>query len=395
MCADNNHQLSQMILDEEHNVTRDQACQVNTISDYNYKLDNLYNIIVCNIFKNNDSAVQTDLYDGNINLLNCHVKQKIKLKHKKVGTDKTYVDKIVGPNINFEESSHYILNQDMRRKFEGYKSIKSDEQILGLAGVTRNVFNYLLKHLNNSTNWNIPKYDRLLITLVKLKTGLSFSSIALLFDIHRTTASKVFSSTLQNLVCATKENIFWPAKHTIQKTMPECFKPHHSNVRVIIDCTEFKTETPNSVDNRVFFYSHYKKGYTIKILIGITPCGFISFKSKAAGGRKSDAQITIESGLIDLLEEGDIVLADKGFPEIRTSINESKKSITVQMPPFLRKNSEFTKEEAEETYKIAKVRIHVERIMQRLRIYKILDKIPVTLFKYIDDIIHICCVLVN
>ncbi|KAK0169369.1 hypothetical protein PV327_011619, partial [Microctonus hyperodae] len=48
-------------------------------------------------------------------------------------------------------------------------------------------------------------------------------------------------------------------------------------------------------------------------------------ESKVAGGRKSDSQITMESGLIDYLEDGDIVLADKGFPEIRTVTDRSGK----------------------------------------------------------------------
>lgn len=55
------------------------------------------------------------------------------------------------------------------------------------------------------------------------------------------------------------------------------------------------------------------------MFIGITPGGFISFKSKVADGRKSDMQITVESGLVDYLEKDDIVLADEGFPEIKRS----------------------------------------------------------------------------
>ena len=70
---------------------------------------------------------------------------------------------------------------------------------------------------------------------------------------------------------------------------------------MIIYCTEFKIEVARSVDNRVFTYSHYKKGFAGKLLVGMTPGGFISFKSRVAGGRKSDSQTTIESGLIDLL----------------------------------------------------------------------------------------------
>lgn len=96
-----------------------------------------------------------------------------------------------------------------------------------------------------------------------------------------------------------------------------------------------------------------------------------------------------------MLEDEDEVMADKGFPEIRAKIDETGEKVLLIMPPFLAKKGEFSKEETGSTYDIAKVRIHVERIMQRLRTYKILQMIPEHLFSYIDDLFHMCCVLVN
>lgn len=96
-----------------------------------------------------------------------------------------------------------------------------------------------------------------------------------------------------------------------------------------------------------------------------------------------------------MLEDGDKILADKGFPEIKTVIDTSGKKINIIMPPFLEKKNEYSKAETLETYSVARVRIHVERIMQRLRTYQILNKIPENLLHSIDEILHICCVLVN
>ena len=49
-----------------------------------------------------------------------------------------------------------------------------------------------------------------------------------------------------------------------------------------------------------------------------------------------------------------------------------------------------------ETYKIASVRIHVERVIQRMKIFEILNRrITVDLFSYIDAIVHVIGVITN
>ena len=176
--------------------------------------------------------------------------------------------------------------------------------------------------------------------------------------------------------------------------MPSDFKPDYENCRVIIDCTEFQVQQPPKLDQRVQFYSHYKKGYRIKVLIGCLPCGLISLVSKYHGGRATDAQVTVSSKLLDLLEPGDQILADKGFLQIKTLLDEKGQNILLVMPPFML-NGEFTEQQIDETYKIAKVRIHIERIMQRIRSFEIVNKFSIDMLPHIDNVIFMCCVLVN
>lgn len=203
-----------------------------------------------------------------------------------------------------------------------------------------------------------------------------------------------FFAILELLRVACSGFIFWPCREVVQNTLPEDFKASYQDCRVIIDCTEIKVEQPKSVENRVFMYSHYKKCFTAKILVGCTPNGFISFISKCYGGRTSDCQITIDSGILDLLTVGDVVLADKGFPGIQSVLNDNGKGALIVMPPFLR-DPHFSVEDVEKTYEVARVRIHIERIMQRLRISKILDKFSIDMLPHADNIIFVCGVLVN
>ena len=72
-----------------------------------------------------------------------------------------------------------------------------------------------------------------------------------------------------------------------------------------------KTEVPSKVDHAVLGYSHYKKGFTIKVLVCTAPCGLIQFISIGFGGRATDGQITIQSGFLYYLKYGMKILADK------------------------------------------------------------------------------------
>ena len=76
---------------------------------------------------------------------------------------------------------------------------------------------------------------------------------------------------------------------------------------------EIKTERPSSLAFGSKCFSSYKSAYTWKGLVCIAPHGALSFISNMNTGSMSDVELTILSGLIDLLESGDSIMADKGF----------------------------------------------------------------------------------
>ncbi|XP_074113965.1 uncharacterized protein LOC141537024 [Cotesia typhae] len=276
--------------------------------------------------------------------------------------------------------------------FHGISSVTSDETMSNLTGVTLALFSWILNLLPDSKTNKVDKKTKLLITLMKLKTGLSFTALSVLFNVHRTTILRTFIKNLRQLHIAMENFIFWPSKATVQASMLEAFKLHYPETRVIIDCTEVNTEVPPEVKHRVLMYSNYKHHHTTKFLVGCTPNGFISYLSKGYGGRAGDCFITNDCGLIDLIKPGDVVLADKDFPQIQTKVEE-KNAIFV-MPPFCNKD-QFTPEEVDETYNIASVRIHIERVNQRIKDFKILSKVPVSLLPHIDEILFVICAIIN
>ena len=189
---------------------------------------------------------------------------------------------------------------------------------------------------------------------------------------------------LQNL------NIF-PTKEITAQTLPLSFR-QFTNIRCIIDCTELFIERASSLTVQGQTFSNYKHHNTVKFLVAITPTGGICFVSKAWGGRTSDRLITEKCGFLDYIEEGDLVMADRGF-----TIGDllAKKKAYFNIPPFLRKK-QFSVAEIEETKSIATVRIHVERAIGRVKLFHILDaNVPLSLSRNIESIFRLCCFLTN
>ena len=123
----------------------------------------------------------------------------------------------------------------------------------------------------------------------------------------------------------------WASKKTVEKTMPDCFKFDSPFTRVILDCTEIFIEKPSCFRAQSATYSSYKSHNTAKGLVGISPQGAVTFVSDLFGGRASDRQIVVSSGILDLLEPGDSVMADRGF-EIQDLLVSKKASF--KYPPI-------------------------------------------------------------
>ena len=64
--------------------------------------------------------------------------------------------------------------------------------------------------------------------------------------------------------------------------------------------------------------------------------GTSAFLSEFWTGSTTDRRITQESGLVELLEEGDAVMADRGF-NIHVRDILTKKKVYLNIPPFSKK----------------------------------------------------------
>jgi hypothetical protein len=78
--------------------------------------------------------------------------------------------------------------------------------------------------------------------------------------------------------------------------------------------------------------------HNLKAIVGITPSGAVCFISEMFGGCVSDKELAIQSRILDLLEPGDSVMADRGFT-IADLL--AARGVDLNIPPMkLRHNSQ-------------------------------------------------------
>ena len=96
----------------------------------------------------------------------------------------------------------------------------------------------------------------------------------------------------------------------IDQLIPASFRQKYYLTRVIIDCTQIWT---SSLLLNSQLYSRYENRTTFEALVDKAPQGAVTFICNLYTGNMSDAEITRLPGLLDLIENGDSVMADKGF----------------------------------------------------------------------------------
>lgn len=150
---------------------------------------------------------------------------------------------------------------------------------------------------------------------------------------------------------------------------------------------------PSSLQLNGELFSTYKNHTTLKGLIGISPSGAVTFVSQLYTGSISDREIVYRSGFLDLpFNEGDSVMADKGF----TVEDLLPLGVKLNIPPFLCSSIQMPTKEVVWTQEIASLRIHVERVINKIKNFHIWDRV-VTLNQLglVNQMWAVCAILCN
>ncbi|XP_033731763.1 uncharacterized protein LOC117321455 [Pecten maximus] len=312
-----------------------------------------------------------------------------------------------------ERTIEELKNQQQQSASFGIQEVQAKEdKFNGLVkyytGITYSSFMALLNFLvpsGSCVNYEkgrvdikkISNEDGLFLTLCRLRHDFGLKDLAIRFGLTLQSTGVVFNTWIDHMYFKLGQLSIWPYRDTIIENMPIDYRKDFPTSLVIIDGTELKTQTPCALGLQSQFYSDYKSSTTLKCLIGCDPSGSVIFVSELYSGSISDKTITEESGFYKTLKnlkahgylnDGDAVMADKGF-----TIGEElgQLGLVLNIPPFAKSGSQMSPADVKKTQKIAKYRIHIERVIFKIKNFRIVSHtIPVTLFSQINKIWCVC-----
>ena len=229
--------------------------------------------------------------------------------HKDVEVQATVekADAWCGTDVKFASKSTMTSRSTLHNSITS-QVLKSDKKCISLCGVPRNLLKQTFKTLEGHflESRTLTHLDQLVMYFYILKWAQPFTVVGPIFGISDPdTVSKYFGHILDQHFNLVKDKIGWLTKEETKETMPPSFKMYYPNTRIIIDASEVRIQKPSSVKAAILTYSQYKSAHTLKFLITIAPNGLIVHISRAYGGRITDGQLTILSGILDKLEDGD------------------------------------------------------------------------------------------
>lgn len=287
-------------------------------------------------------------------------------------------------------------NDSLIQFYTGFVSHQVLMHFFDFLGPAVNRLNYWGEKQRSTTKKNKKALDPLnqfFLTLVKLRLNLRVIDLAIRFGISKSLVSKYFITWVCFLYSHLKEINWTPLVEQVAATLPTAFRDKYPTTFSILDASELFVQTPSDLFLQSSSWSNYKHHNTAKFLIGCTPNGAVSFVSELYVGSISDVELTKVSGYVDTLKSGVSIMADRGFT-IRDILLE--KGATLNIPPFMDGGRQFSREEIHHGRSIAALRIHVERVIGRIKNYSILKgTLPISMIRLANSIVSVCAWLTN
>lgn len=155
--------------------------------------------------------------------------------------------------------------------------------------------------------------DQFFLFLCKVRQGFPEEDLAIRFNVSQSTVTKMIITWANYLYILFRDLVSWPSRESIDKHMPAIFQATYPRARVILSCIELKVQASSFPNPLPKPFSVQNKYTVFKGLLGISPHGDIIFKSPLYSGSTSENEIIKLSGILELLEPNDIVIAATRF----------------------------------------------------------------------------------
>ena len=267
--------------------------------------------------------------------------------------------------------------------YYGYKYSRgeNDRKFKSFTGVSPEVAEVIFLRYSSITQLKFRKY--LLVVLHYLKNAPTQDVGSQIFKISRPTYRKILWSTLFFL------DVVMDEVKIEERFFP--FVPAEGpfmNSSLVIDGTDCPIDRPSRREDRNLYsngrhkentYGRYNIKYTVAVQI-VT--GKICFVSSPDPGSKTDIRALKECNLFNLLDDGETVLADKGYQGHPHCLS-----------PFKGKNIDSSEEAFNEIH--ASVRQIVECLFSRMKIFRVLSKrFNCCLWKH-GSVFNVCAQITN
>ena len=135
------------------------------------------------------------------------------------------------------------------------------------------------KEMYDSFYKKLQLIDRLFPFLHKVGVGSLNLDLADVFSVSQSTVSRNTVTWANFLYCILGCQPLWLARYQLRKYMPAGFNEMYPLVRVILDCTELKAQSPSSLTLNSETYSSYTGSTALQGLVGIAPSGVVTVVS--------------------------------------------------------------------------------------------------------------------
>ncbi|XP_040567995.2 uncharacterized protein [Lepeophtheirus salmonis] len=277
----------------------------------------------------------------------------------------------------------------------------SDSKFRAFTGITSKFFYSLVYNLSDSlkSSLRLSKKNKVLIFLIKLRLGLTFTVISGFFGVTLRMIKYCFMEVLEVFYNFAVEALSWPSNQEIRDKMPMDLKQCFPYCRAILHSFECDTERPRDTVKQTHFHTGNNNRYSFKFIFGIAPHGDITFVSEIYGSSIGDSAALKSCSILNILEPGDQVLSINKFREAEQNFETNQVKLVILPERHHRKFVSDLSEDASSVNlsKTASSIIYsgIEKTVKKLKAFKYLNFVPHHMTSHMNKLLVITAFLSN